>query len=392
MFEKVLGVVGLGNIGRIVADRAHGLRMKVIGYDPFLSSEAAERLGVELVPLDELFRRSDFITIHTPLTDDTRGLVGKDAFAKMKDGVMIINAARGGIVDEAALLEALNSGKVAGAALDVFVEEPTPAGHPLVTHERVIVTPHLGASTEEAQEKVAVEVAEQIAAYLARGEVKNAVNLPGISVEHQARLQPYLDLAEKLGVLLGQMVTGVRSVDVEMVGEAAELGGKLIAGSALAGLMRPHLDVPVNVVNARVLAEERGLRVSETVRARGSNFTSSVALRILGPDGEHSVKGVVFSTGDGFEPRVVRIDRFFLEIIPEGRVLVLRNDDKPGVIGAVGTLLGTRGINVARMQVGLDKQRREALQLWNVDSALDASVLDAIRQIPAVKSAIVVNL
>jgi D-3-phosphoglycerate dehydrogenase / 2-oxoglutarate reductase len=392
LFDKTLGVVGLGNIGRIVADRALGLKMKVIGYDPFLTADAAERMGVELVSLEEMWKRADALSIHTPLTDDTRGLVGTASLAKMKDGVLIVNAARGGIVDENALLAALESGKVAGAALDVFVEEPPPKDHPLVAHERVICTPHLGASTEEAQEKVAVEVAEQIANYLTKGEIKNAVNLPRIAVEHQQRLQPYLDLAGKLGVLLGQMVTGLSAVDVEMVGEVAEIGGKVIAGAALAGLLKPHLDIPVNEVNARLLAEERGLRVTETVRTRGSNFTSSIALRSTGPDGEHSVKGTVYSTGEGFEPRVVRIDRFFLEVVPEGRVLVLRNEDKPGVIGAVGTILGSRGINVSRMQVGLDKGRREALQLWNVDDQVDAVTLEAIRGVPAVKSVLVVSL
>jgi D-3-phosphoglycerate dehydrogenase len=392
LFDKTLGIIGLGNIGRIVADRAQGLKMKVVGYDPFVTPDAAARMEIELLPLEEIWKRADMITIHTPLTDDTRGLVGAASLAKMKDGVLIVNAARGGIVDEAALLEGLNSGKVGGAALDVFAEEPPPAGHPLIAHERVICTPHLGASTEEAQEKVAVEVAEQIVGYLVRGEIKNAVNVPRVAVEHQARLQPYLDLAGKLGTLLGQMTTGIKSVDVEMVGEVAEVGAKVIAGAALAGLLRPHLDVPVNEVNARLLAEERGLRLTETLRAKGSNFTSSIALRSTGPDGEHSVKGTVFSTGEGFEPRVVRIDRFFLEVVPEGRVLVLRNEDKPGVIGAIGTLLGTRGINVSRMQVGLDKGRREALQLWNVDQPLDHATLDAIRATPAVKSATVVNL
>jgi D-3-phosphoglycerate dehydrogenase len=392
LFEKTLGVVGLGNIGRIVADRARGLKMTVIGYDPFLSAEAAERVGVELVTLDELWRRADAISVHTPLTDDTRGLIGAAALGKMKDGVLLVNAARGGIVDETALLAALGSGKVAGAALDVFVEEPPPKGSALVAHPSVICTPHLGASTEEAQEKVAVEVAEQIAAYLVRGEIKNAVNLPRVAVEHQARLQPYLDLAWKLGGLLGQLTSGLKSVDVEMVGEVAEIGGKVITGAALAGLLQPHLDLPVNQVNARLLAEERGLDVSETLRARGSTFTSSIALRANGPDGEHSVKGAVFSTGEGFEPRVVRIDRFFLEVVPEGRVLVLRNDDRPGVIGAVGTLLGSRGINVSRMQVGLDKARMEALQLWNVDAPVDAATLDAVRAVPAIKSATLVTL
>jgi D-3-phosphoglycerate dehydrogenase len=392
LFDKTLGVVGLGNIGRIVADRALGLKMKVIGYDPFLSPEAAERLGVELVSLDDLWRRADMISVHTPLTDETRGLIGASALSKMKRGVLIVNAARGGIVDEAALLGALESGQVAGAALDVFVEEPPPAGHALIQHERVICTPHLGASTEEAQEKVAVEVAEQLVAYLTRGEIKNAVNLPAVAVEHQARLQPYLDLAAKLGLLVGQLARAVESVDIEIVGDIAEIGSKPIAGAALAGLLRPHLDVPVNAVNARLLATDRGLRVAETVRMHGSNFTSSIGVRVGGKEGEHSVKGTIFSTGDGPEPRIVRIDRFYLEVVPEGRVLLLRNQDRPGVIGAVGTLLGSRGINVSRMQVGLDKARSEALQLWNIDGDLDVATVDEIRQVPGVTWATVVSL
>ena len=392
LFEKTLGIVGLGNIGRIVADRAQGLRMKVIGYDPFLSKEAAERIGVELVSLDDLYRRADMITIHTPLTDDTRGLVGTAAFAKMKKSVLIVNAARGGIVDEAAIVEALNSGKVAGAAFDVFVEEPTPANHPLVTHPKVICTPHLGASTEEAQEKVAVEVAEQIVAYLLKGEVKNAVNLPPLARENQTRVQPYLDLASKLGLLLGQLAVGVEKIEVETVGEIAEVGGKAIASAALAGLLRPHLDVPVNEVNARLLAAERGITLAEIVRSQGRNFTSSIELRATTKEGTRTIKGVVFQVAEGYEPRIVQIDKFYLEVQPEGRILLLRNDDKPGVIGAVGTILGGRGINVSRMQVGLEKGTREALQLWSVDAVLDADALTAIRGVPGVKSAQVVLL
>jgi D-3-phosphoglycerate dehydrogenase len=392
LYDKTLAVIGLGNIGRIVADRARGLRMKVVAYDPFLSPEAAQRLGVELKSLEELWPIADAITIHTPLTDDTRGLIGAASIAKMKPGVLIVNAARGGIVDEAALLEALKMGKVAGAALDVFVEEPPPKDHPLIAHERVICTPHLGASTEEAQEKVAVEVAEQLLAYLTRGEVKNAVNLPGLSSEHQTRLAPYIELAGKMGLLLGQTTGGVQSVDIETVGDVADIGGKAIAGAALAGLLRPHLDVQVNEVNARLLAAERGIRVAEISRAHGANFTSSIGMKVTGTTGERSVKGTVFSTFGGYEPRIVRIDRFYLELVPEGRILMLSNDDRPGVIGAVGTLLGSRGINVSRMQVGLDKSRAEALQLWSVDGPLDGGIVEAIRQVPGVKAVTLVSL
>ena len=396
LFDKTLGVIGLGNIGRIVAERALGLKMKVVAYDPVLTVEAAERLGVELLPLEEVWKRADAITVHTPLTPETRGLIGREALVKMKDGVLIVNAARGGIVDETALLEGLKSGKVVGAALDVFAEEPPPKDHPLIAHEHVICTPHLGASTEEAQEKVAVEVAEQLVAYLTRGEIKNAINVPKVAVEHQARLQPFLELASKMGLFLGQLAPGIQAVDIEVVGDVAEVGTKAIGGAALAGLLRPHLDVPVNEVNAQLLAVERGLRVTETMRARGENFTTSVTLTVVSlQDGrtvESSVKGTVFATGTGPAPRIVRIDRFFIEVLPEGRHLVLRNEDRPGVIGAVGTILGSRGINVSRMQVALDQPKTEALQLWNVDADLDLAALDAIRKVPGVKSASVVSL
>jgi D-3-phosphoglycerate dehydrogenase / 2-oxoglutarate reductase len=394
--DKTLGVLGLGNIGRIVADRARGLKMRVIAYDPVLTAEAAAKQGVELLPLDEVFRRADFITVHTPLTAETKGLVGAEAFKKMKEGVLIVNAARGGIVDEAALAAAIKSGKVAGAALDVFSEEPPPKGHAvldgLLAADQVIATPHLGASTEEAQEKVAVEVAEQIAAFLVKNEVKNAVNLPPMSRELQARLSPYLDLGSKLGAMASQLAGGVEAVEIEVAGEAAEIGAAPIAAAAVAGLLRPHLDVPVNEVNAMLLAQERGILVSETKRLQGANFTSSVGLRVIGKGAERFVKGTVFQTGEGLEPRLVQIDRFQLEAVPEGRILVIANEDKPGVIGAVGTLLGSRGINVSRLQVGLDKQKGEALELWNVDGEVDAPALDAVRATAHVRSATLVKL
>jgi D-3-phosphoglycerate dehydrogenase len=392
LFEKTLGVIGLGNIGRIVAARALGLKMRVLGYDPFVTVEGAERMGVELLPLEEIWQRADAITIHTPLTNDTRGLINRESLAKMKDGVLIVNAARGGIVDEAALLEGLNAGKVGGAALDVFVEEPPPKDHPLIQHDRVICTPHLGASTEEAQEKVAIEVAEQLVHYLTRGEIENAVNLPPIAVEHQGRLQPFLDLAGKMGLLLAQLGGSVERVEVEVVGDVADYGARAIGGAAVAGLLRPHLDVPVNEVNARLLATDRGLRLSETTRPQGANFTSSVTVRTFGKEGEHSVKGTVFSTGSGPEPRIVRVDRFYVEVVPEGRHLLLRNQDRPGVIGAVGTILGGKGINVSRMQVGLDAGKKEALQMWNVDAEVDAGTLEAVRKVSGVTFANLVAL
>ena len=396
LMDKTLGVLGLGNIGRIVADRAQGLKMKVIASDPVLTEEMAKRMGVELVAFDEVLRRADFITVHTPLLPETKNLIGAAAFAKMKDGVFLINAARGGIVDEAALAVAIQSGKVAGAAFDVFVEEP-PAkdgtAAALLALDQVIATPHLGASTDEAQEKVAVELAEQIVAFLLRGEVKNAVNLPPLSREQQTRLSPYVDLATRLGALAAQMCTGVESIDVELVGDIAEGGGgAAIAACAVAGLLRPHLDVPVTQVNAMMLAAERGIRVSSTLRAQGTHFTSSIALRLDGKNVKTKiVKGTIFQTDAGPEPRIVQIDAFTLEAIPEGRILVIRNEDKPGVIGAIGTLLGKRGLNVSRMQVGLDKAKGEALQLWNIEGDA-AAALDEVRALAHVRSALVVTL
>jgi D-3-phosphoglycerate dehydrogenase len=398
LFGKTLGVLGLGNIGRIVADRARGLRMNVIGFDPVLTADAARKIGVELVTLDEVFRRSDFITVHTPLTPETKNLVGAEAFRKMKDGVLIVNAARGGIVDEAALAEAIRAGRVGAAALDVYSEEPPPKDHPvlapLLAMEQVIATPHLGASTEEAQEKVALEVAEQIADYLLKGEVRNAVNLPPLPRELQARLAPYLDLGSRLGELASQLTPRIESIEIEVAGEIAEAGATPIAAAAVAGVLRRHFEPPVNEVNAMLLAGERGVRVAEIKQARGTNFTSSVRLRVAGAGGgdETTVRGTVFNTGLGMEPRIVDINHFLLEALPEGRILIVRNQDRPGVIGALGTLLGARGINVSRMQVGLDKAGGEALQLWNVDGEPDAATLDAVRRLAHVRSATLVTL
>jgi D-3-phosphoglycerate dehydrogenase len=310
----------------------------------------------------------------------------------MKDGVLLVNAARGGIVDEAALAEAIRGGKVAGAALDVFAEEPPPKEHPLLALEQVIATPHLGASTEEAQEKVAIEVAEQIADFLLKGEVRNAVNLPPLPRELQARLTPYLELADRLGGLASQLAPKVEAIEIEVAGEVVELGATPIASAAVAGVLRRHLDPPVNEVNAMLLAGERGIRVSEIKQARGKNFTSSVKLRVVGDGGDCAVRGTVFQTGGGLEPRVVEINRFLLETVPEGRILFIRNEDKPGVIGAVGTLLGKRGINVSRMQVALEAGGAEALQLWNVDAEPDAAVLAEVRAVPHVRSATLVTL
>jgi D-3-phosphoglycerate dehydrogenase/(S)-sulfolactate dehydrogenase len=388
---KTLGVLGLGNIGRIVANRAQGLNMSVIGFDPVLSSERAREIGVELVSVEELFRRADVITCHTPLTPETRNLLDAEAFAKMKPGVLIVNAARGGIVDEAALADAIVSGKVGGAALDVFVEEPPSPDHPLLKLDNVVVTPHLGASTAEAQERVALEICEQVARYLTSGEIRNALNVPSLSREAAAKLGPYLVLARKLGLLLGQLKpVDVREVRVTCTGDAGELGARPIANVALAGYLERHVDIPVNQVSAPHEARARGIALVEVVEpAVKLGFASTVCVTVSGADGVHNARGTLSHSGD---PRLVQLDGYELDAVIDGTVVLVHNEDKPGVIGKIGTILGSRGINVSRMQLGLDKASRQALSLWNVDSAVSEPALDELRKIDNMRSISVVSL
>jgi len=397
---KTLGVMGLGNIGRIVADRARGLQMKVVAFDPFIGREAAARLGVELCDLDELLARADFVTIHTPLTADTKGILNAESLAKLKKGALLVNAARGGIVDEAALVAALDSGHLAGAALDVFVEEPTPAGSPLVGHPKVICTPHLGASTDEAQEKVAIEVAEQFVAFAEKGEVRNAVNAAALPPEVRDQLAPWLDLCRKLGTLVGQLAMpregrGEAFIDklaVEVIGEPSERGASACSGATLVGLLGAFLDVPVNQVNAPIIAQDRAIEVSETRRQRDRDLTSAVAVTATCGDRVRFVKGTLYHVGGRVEARIVQIDDFLVEAQPQGTILVVQNQDRPGVIGAVGSELGRRGINVNSLYVGQDREKGVALELWCVDSSLDEQVLTAIRALPLIGSAQVVAL
>jgi D-3-phosphoglycerate dehydrogenase len=395
LLDKNIGVIGLGNIGRIVADRARGLKMKVLAYDPYIGKEAAAQLGVELVALDDLYTRADFITIHTPMSAETKGLIGKAAFAKMKKGVFIVNAARGGIVDEDALLEALNAGKVAGAALDVFVKEPPDAANALVAHEKVICTPHLGASTDEAQEKVAVEVAEQIVAFVERGEIVNAVNVAPVRPENLSKIAPWTELASKLGALIGQIHprgAGIDELEIKVIGEVADLGAVPTSRAALAGLLRTFMDLPVNEVNAPLIAGERGMRVIEVKQPRGADYAAAIELRTKGASGECAVAGTIFKVGDGHEARVVRIDDVVLDAVPEGKILMIRNADQPGVIGGVGTLLGQKAINVARLHVGKRRGKGSSIMLWQLDADVAADLLDAVRKLPHIESAQAVTL
>ncbi|HUH03626.1 MAG TPA: phosphoglycerate dehydrogenase [Kofleriaceae bacterium] len=396
IFGKTLGVIGLGNIGRIAADRAQGLHMKVIGHDPFIGKEAAERLGVELVSVDELLERSDFITIHTPLTDTTRGLLDARALARTKKGVLIVNAARGGIIDEGALVEALNSGHVGGAALDVFVKEPPPADHPLIGHPKVICTPHLGASTDEAQQKVAVEVAEQFVAYAERGEVRNALNVASVSSESRVKLAPWQELARALGAVVGQLTpTGEGFIDaltVEAVGEPGELGSAAVVSSTLIGLLKHFIGVPINEINAPVIAKDRGLEVTEAKRNRDRDFASAVIVTARAGKSTLTARGTLYHLGDRVEARIVQIDEFVVEVNPRGRLLAVVNRDQPGVIGQVGTLLGSAGINVASLSVGQDKDKGTALALWNVEGQIGAELLERIRSVESIDSALLIEL
>lgn len=375
LYNRTLGVFGLGNIGRIVVNRAQGLGMQVVACDPHISSEAAARADVELVDKEELLRRADAISIHVPRTKDTTGLLDAEAFSRCKPGVLVVNAARGGIVDEAALLEALDSGQVGGAGLDVFVDEPTPAGHPLVGHPKVICTPHLGASTGQAQLNVSTAIARQVAEFLTSGVVRNAVNVPSVSGELLEQIRPYLALAEKLGRFQGQLCPGaIDEIEIEYAGDVADLRVAPITIAVLKGMLENVSD-RVNMVNAPVIAQERGIRVVESKTRRSRDFASSITTRVRGCM-DRLIEGALFH---GDQPRIVRIDDFMLEAIPDGPTLLIHNHDQPGVVGLIGNLLGEAGINISRMQLALVRERAEAAMLVNVDAAPDESVMQKLR-------------
>ncbi|TAJ97928.1 phosphoglycerate dehydrogenase [bacterium] len=388
--NKTLGVIGLGNVGRIVAERAAGLRMKVVAHDPFISSENAARLGVELVSLEEIFKRSDFITVHVPLTNETRGLINRKAFAKMKKGVRIINCARGGIVDEKDLAEALKEGKVAGAALDVFVDEPPPPDHPLLKMEQVVTTPHLGASTDEAQLNVAIAVAEQMVDFLSRGIIRYAVNVPSVSPELLSTLRPYLTLGEKLGSLQVQMLATLpKEVHIEYGGEVTQYDVASLTLAVLKGILTPVMESSVNYVNAPLIARERGIKVVESKSSRAGDFASSITVRVKTKQKELEVEGAIFGSNN---PRIVRINNFYLEAVPEGYILILHNRDVPGVIGAVGTLLGQKGINIAGLELGREKVGGMAISFFHVDDVVPKETLEALRNLPSIVTADLVKL
>jgi D-3-phosphoglycerate dehydrogenase len=383
IFGKTLGVIGCGNIGSIVADRATGLRMKVVAFDPFLSQERADDLGVEKVEIDQLFRRADFITLHTPLTDKTRNIISAGAIKNMKKGVRIINCARGGLVDEAALYEALKSGQVAGAAFDVFVTEPA-TENPLFHLPNVVCTPHLGAATSEAQENVALQIAEQMSDYLLRGAITNAINFPSISAEEAPKLKPFIALAEKLGSFAGQLTeTGISKVQLAYEGAVAQMNTKALTSAALAGLLRPMLG-DVNVVSAPVVAKERGIVIEEVTREMPEDYESLITVTVTTERQTRHVSGTVFADG---RPRIVNIKGIRMDAEFGPSMIYITNLDKPGFIGKFSSTLGEAGINIATFHVGRDAPGGNAVALIEIDGDLPEAVLAKVRALPQVQQA-----
>ncbi|GGD46689.1 phosphoglycerate dehydrogenase [Erythrobacter arachoides] len=383
---KTLGLIGAGNIGAIVASRAQGLKMKVVAYDPFLSAERALELGVEKVDLGDLVKRADFITLHTPLTDETRNILSRERLEQTKKGVRIVNCARGGLVDEAALKDLLDAGHIAGAALDVFAKEPPAADHPLFGTPGFICTPHLGASTTEAQVNVALQVAEQMADYLVDGGVTNALNVPSLSAEEAPRLKPYVALAEKLGSLVGQLEgSDVNSLTVEVEGAAAELNLKPITAAVLAGLMRTFSDT-VNMVNAPILAKDRGLDVREVRRGREGNYHTLLRVIAKTPDRTREVAGSLFGND---QMRLVEIAGTRIETDLEGPMIYIVNEDVPGFIGRLGSTLGDAGVNIGNFHLGrrLPGKHKggDAVLLLSLDQQPDDSTVKAICSLQGVK-------
>jgi len=389
LFNKVLGIIGFGKIGSIVAERARGLKMQVIIYDPYVTPERIEKAGYSAVTLDELYRRSDYITVHVPKLKDTISLLNKDAFEKMKKGVMIINCARGGIVNESDLYDALKSGKVAGAALDVFEKEP-PGNSPLFELDKVICTPHLGASTKEAQANVATAVAGQIIEYLKNGTIINAVNVPSVTGELLKKIGPFLSLADKMGSLLTQLSTGpIKEIVIEYTGDFDGLDMTPVSTALLRGLLVHIIKDDVNFVNAGFIAKERGIKIIETASAESEDFINLITVKGVTADKTTTVAGTIFGKKD---QRIVRINNFRLEMHPSGHLALIHNLDKPGAIGSIGTTLGTNNINIGRMQVGQEEEGARNIILLKTDSPIPGAVLEELRALPMVKSVIPLEL
>ncbi|MDZ4790654.1 MAG: phosphoglycerate dehydrogenase [Hyphomicrobiales bacterium] len=377
---KTLGVIGCGNIGSIVADRAQGLKMKVIAYDPFLSPERAVDIGVEKVELDELLRRADFVSLHTPMTDKTRHIINMKSLAKTKKGVRLINCARGGLVVERDLAEAIKAGQVAGAAFDVFETEPATES-PLFGLPNVICTPHLGASTNEAQENVALQVAEQMCDYLISGAISNAVNFPSISAEEAPRLKPFVKLAELLGSFAGQVLeTGITMIRLEYAGEIADLNTKALTSAAIAGVLRPQLQ-DINMVSAPIIARERGVMVEEVRRGQEGAYESYMRVSVRTANRERRIAGTVFSDA---KPRIIQIQTINMEAEFAPHMLYTENADKPGHIGALGTLFADSGVNIATFNLGREEPGGKAVALVSVDDRITEELLESVKGLPHV--------
>jgi len=379
---KTLGVIGLGRIGKHVVQVARGLGMTIVAYDPFIASDMAAELGITLGSLDEVFAAADFLTIHTPVTDETRGIIGREAFGKMKTGVRIVNCARGGLVDETALLEFIDNGTVAAAALDVFATEPLPADSPLLGRPNIITTPHLGASTTEAQQGVALTVAEQMRDYLTKGELRGAVNAPSMAAAELAALQPFIDLATSLGRFQAQVLddTSISEVALEYTGELAERDAAPVTRAFLAGLLR-DVSSRVNVVNALHIAEERGIRVTTSYSTSTRDTNADILTAVTSSDGTQTLAGRVFATGEG---RITRIGTFAIEAVPHGCMLITKNKDVPGVIGQLGSTLGSAEVNISRFYLSRQEKGGEALAVVEIDSDATEATLDELRGLDSV--------
>jgi len=382
IFNKVLGVIGFWKIGALVADRAHGLRMRVIVHDPFVTPERIEKAGFESVSLEDLYNKSDYITVHVPKLKDTIGFLNQEAFDQMKDGVMIINCARGGIINEADLYKAVKSGKIAGAALDVFETEP-PNKSPLFELDQVIGTPHLGASTREAQTNVAVAIASQIIDYMKNDTIINAVNVPSITGEVLKKIGPFLSIADKIGCLQAQLIQGpLKEVIIEYTGDFHGLDLPPVSTAVLKGLLAPVVKDDVNFVNANIIAEERGVKVTETRTSESEDYINLITVRVITTEMTSTVSGTIFGKND---PRVVKINNFRLELIPEGHLALIHNFDKPGAIGSIASTLGNHNINISRMQVGQEERGERNIIFLGTDTLIPENVLEDLRALPLVK-------
>ncbi len=385
---KTLGVIGLGRIGEQVSRRAQGLNMKVVAYDPFITKKRAEELSIELGSFEDVIKQADFLTIHTPLTKETKHIVGAEQVSMMKDGIRIINCARGGVVDEEALIEGLRSGKVAGAALDVFEEEP-PFDSPLLEMENVIAVPHLGASTVEAQLNVAIDVAEQVVNVLMDKPFKNAVNLPFLKTEVMNIIAPYMPLAENLGAMLSQISSGrMKEIKVSYSGTLAEQDVKALTASIVQGILNPILEEKVNMVNALSLAEDRGIEIVESKTSKSQKYNTLITLQLVTDQGTHGASGTLVNNC----PRIVEIDKYFVDMEPSGYMLIIPHIDRPGIIGAVGTILGNSMINIASMQDGRKTAGGDAVMVVSVEGKVTDDVLEKIKEIDGIHGVSFVEL